>query len=200
LAGEKKRPPDFSPAVAYAHDEAFCRQFAHPTESQRVGIPPGAKGPEGVKTGPYEYNGSYDFYDLDVDNDARVERVVQLHSGTHAFDGDAIYVFSKSAVPDVPVVKVGDTHSQDRYEAAADRVLPRDWRLVTGHIDPPWWDPEDRLGDEPLSRFTSFEPLRFNNRTYFVATDGSWWGVLLEPLPGGAILVKCAVHRVQPNY
>jgi hypothetical protein len=204
LPGERKRPADFSTAVAYASDEAFCAKFAQATGSERVGIPFGASKLENLRSGLYEYNGSYDFYDLDMDNDGRNEQVVHLHSSTHAFEGDEIFVFSTKPVPDVPVVKVGDTRSEEKYAAAADKMLPAGWRLVPEKLDAPWWDRADHLSDEPLNDFQYFQPLRFEGRTYFIATSGRsaqiWWGALLEPRPNGTVQMKCAMHRVQPNY
>jgi hypothetical protein len=204
LPGERIRPADYSTAVAYASDESFCAQFSHVVGGERVGIPVGASRPENVRSGPYEFSGSYDFYDLDVDNDGRNEQIVHLHSGTHAFEGDEIFVFSTKPVPDVPVAKVGDTRSREKYESAADKILPARWRLTPPKIDAPWWDRADHLSGAPLGDFQYFQPLRFEGRTYFIATsaetDWTWWGALLEPRPDGTVQMKCAVHRVQPNY
>jgi hypothetical protein len=227
---EKTRPPTGSLVTLFAKDKKFCEQFQLVSSSNvrsidnispRIQLPEDAEVIESDKTTPYEYNGNYQQYSFDINNDGEDETVVGLHARTHAQDGDTFYIFSDNVVPNPVVKNVGNTQSELAYEKAATQIIPRDWFNHSGATDresggkdngngnyevksvgAPWWDSNDK----PIFRFRYLYllPFEFGDSTYFLtwSQEGNkqHWYTILRPEPNSQATEMCVFQVVQQRY
>ena len=204
LPVQRVRPPDDSVATAFASDEKLCSAFTPAPASGLVEKPYDATEVKVESTRSWERVGSYDYYDLDVDNDGRPDHVVHLRARTHASDADKLFIFSKTPVPDVAIGILDETHSDLAYMKAADRVLPDAWPEPAGPMPTPWWDPENSLRSPLFQGSAYLDPIRFAGKTYFIATtpaaDQMNWSTVLEPRADGSVKMVCAFQRVSPVF
>jgi hypothetical protein len=204
VAGEPVRPPNYSIATILARDPKFCAGFVPSTGAQDIGLPAGATKVEPASTRSWEWAGGYGYYDLDVDNDGEVDHVVHLQARTHAYDADAIFVFSRSKIPEVKIGKLQETHSDAEYAKAADRVYPEAWHEEHADIPAPWWAPGDLLSTPHFAIGGYYEPFTLRGKTYILwSTPQSnylHWRTVLEPRPDGSVITRCAFQQVQPEF
>jgi hypothetical protein len=205
IAGEPVRPPNYSVATILARDKKFCAGFVPSSpEARDIELPAGASVVEPASRGNWEWVGWYEFYDLDADNNGSLDRVVHLHARTHAYDADAMFLFSHSTVPEVKVGKMEETHSDAEYAKAADRVFPDSWHEERADIPAPWWNPEDAMSTPHFKIGGFFQPITLNGKTYIIWTTSvgvfQHWKTILEPRPDGSVITQCAFQRVQPEF
>jgi hypothetical protein len=202
LQGQRVRPKPYSFVAVFSDDENFCGKFVH-QDAEDIWLPTDALQIERRASTHWEWVGQYIHYEVDVDNDGSEDRVVHLQARTHADDSDRLYVFSKTAVPDVKIGKLNETHSEKEFADAADMILPGAVQISGPASIAPWWDSADVLSPH-FHGGAYFEPFRYSGRTYLVATsqvsNQRHWTTIVEPKPDGSLKLKCAFQSAQPNY
>lgn len=228
-SNERARPPAGSLATLFAKDDQFCAQFPLlpiprgrniDNIAPRIGLPSDAQPVEATGSSPYEYSGSYQQYDFDIDNDGKKEIVIGLHARTHARDGDIYFVYADEKIPDPRVDTAGYTQSELAYAEAAKQIFPQDWSEPVGNEDQsiqyyldrgeysvknagaPWWDGNDT--PQFSFRYWYLWPFRYKQSTYFL----SWsqeahqrhWYTILRPETNHQITEMCVFQTVQMRY
>lgn len=215
LAEERKRPSSGSFVTLFARDKEFCRQF-----SNNTALPEGSEEIIPSSSSPYEYSGSYNKLDFDINNDGGNDTVLVLNSSTHYRDGDIYFVYSGSGVA-VQKWQSQETSSESHYAKFAAHILPHYWEAYTNRREKllaekddddgayelknskaPWWD----RSDVPVFRFRYWHlaPFRHFGITYFRTNSMEaglmHWSVVLRPEPDFKVTEECIFQTVQEHY
>ncbi len=215
LAGERMRPSPGTFVTLFARDAEFCRQFLSDQE-----LPENSEEISPLSSSAYEYSGSYNRLDFDINNDGENETVLGLNSSTHYRDGDIFFIYAGSTIP-AQVGNSKETSSESRYAKLATRILPHYWADYTNRQErlladkntdsgayelknskAPWWDTHD----VPVFRFRYWHLVPFRNfgTTYFrtrsMEAGLMHWSVVLRPEPDFKVTEECVFQTVQEHY
>ncbi len=215
LAGERKRPSPGSFETLFARDVEFCRQF-----SSGTALPENSEEISSSTSSAYEYSGSYNRLDFDINNDGNNDTVLALNSSTHYRDGDIYFIYADSSVP-AQEGQSKETSSESRYAKLATHILPHYWADYTNtqeklladkgdddgayelkNSKAPWWD----KNDIPVFRFRYWHlaPFRHFGTTYFRTSSMEaglmHWSVVLRPEPDYKVTEECVFQTVQEHY
>ncbi len=231
LPNEKARPAAGSLVTMFAKDENLCSQFKLLSEPRGrssvddniwplIGLPNDAESIEKGKSLPYEYDGMYQLYTFDINNDLKNETVLGLHARTNYRDGDVYFVFPDGKVSSPTVGEDGFTDSELFYAKAAMRIIPHYWsdyigkdekKLKEGQdegeyeiksVSAPWWDSTDK----PifLFRYWYLWPFRYKHSTYFLTwsqeAGKQHWYTVLKPEPNYQVTEMCVFQVVRERY
>ncbi len=228
-SNERARPPAGSLATLFAKDDQFCAQFpllsiprGRDTDNiwPRIGLPSEAQPVEATGSSPYEYSGSYQQYDFDIDNDGKKEIVIGLHARTHYRDGDIYFVYTDEKIPNPTVDRIGSTQSELAYAEAAKQIVPQDWSDHVGkedesmkdylakgeysvrNVGAPWWDGNDT--PQFCFRYWYLWPFRYKQSTYFLSwsqeAGKQHWYTILRPETHHKVTEMCVFQTVPVRY